>query len=104
MLEQFFQVLEFLFQLEEEINQKDEGYLKFFQQNPNPSFTIRITIAGGGQTVSPAAYYPANAASTHVQMNFGFSTNALKPKWPFLLERGVDPDNIFRQTWRGGNR
>lgn len=31
-------------------------------------------------------------------------TNALKPKRQFLLEQGVDPDDIFRQTRRGGKR
>ena len=46
----------------------------------------------------------ANAEYADEQMNFGFSTGALKPKQPFLLERGVDPDDIFRQTRRGGKR
>ena len=31
-------------------------------------------------------------------------TGALKPKRQFLLEQGVDPDDIFRQTRRGGKR
>ncbi len=31
-------------------------------------------------------------------------TNALKPKRQYLLEQGVDPDDIFRQTRRGGKR
>lgn len=31
-------------------------------------------------------------------------TNALKPKRQALLEQGVDPDDIFRQTRRGGKR
>ena len=31
-------------------------------------------------------------------------TGALKPKRQFLLEQGVDPDDIFRQTRRGGRR
>ena len=31
-------------------------------------------------------------------------TNALKPKRQFLLEQGVDPDDILRQTRRGGKR
>jgi capsid protein len=37
-------------------------------------------------------------------MNFGFSTGALKPKQPSLVERGVDPDDVFRQTRRGEKR
>ncbi|HRQ14359.1 MAG TPA: 2Fe-2S iron-sulfur cluster-binding protein [Promineifilum sp.] len=31
-------------------------------------------------------------------------TNALKPKRQFLLEQGIDPDDILRQTRRGGKR
>lgn len=31
-------------------------------------------------------------------------TGALKPKRQFLLEQGVDPDDIFRQTRRGGKK
>lgn len=31
-------------------------------------------------------------------------TGALKPKRQFLMEQGVDPDDIFRQTRRGGKR
>ena len=31
-------------------------------------------------------------------------TGALKPKRQFLLKQGVDPDDIFRQTRRGGRR
>jgi NADP-reducing hydrogenase subunit HndD len=31
-------------------------------------------------------------------------TNALKPKRQFLLEQGVDPDDILRQTRRGGKK
>lgn len=31
-------------------------------------------------------------------------TNALKPKRQYLLEQGVNPDDIFRQTRRGGKK
>ncbi len=31
-------------------------------------------------------------------------TGALKPKRQYLMEQGVDPDDIFRQTRRGGKR
>jgi NADH dehydrogenase/NADH:ubiquinone oxidoreductase subunit G len=31
-------------------------------------------------------------------------TNALKPKRQYLLEQGVDPDDILRQTRRGGKK
>lgn len=44
---------------------------------------------------------PANAEYADEQMNFGISTVALKPERPFLLDRGVDPDDIFRQARRG---
>jgi hypothetical protein len=37
-------------------------------------------------------------------MNFGISTGALKPLRPILLKRGVDPDDIFRQTRWGRKR
>ena len=47
---------------------------------------------------------PANAEYADEQMNFGFSTGALKPKRPFLVERGANPDDIFHQTRRGGKR
>lgn len=47
---------------------------------------------------------PANAEFADEQMNFGFSTGALKPKRSFLVERGVNPDDIFRQTRRDGRR
>ena len=46
---------------------------------------------------------PANAEYADEQMNFGFSTGALKPKQLFLLEWGIDPDDIFRRA-RGGKR
>ncbi len=31
-------------------------------------------------------------------------TNALKPKRQAMLEEGYDPDEIFRQTRRGGKK
>jgi len=45
---------------------------------------------------------PANVEYADEQMNLGFSTGAVKPKQPFLLERDVDTDDIFRQAQRGG--
>jgi hypothetical protein len=47
----------------------------------------------------PAIYCKATGLTTTPM-----ATGALKPKRPFLLERGVDPDHIFRQTQRGEKR
>lgn len=71
-------------------------------------FTFALSFDGRGFHTSIATFMDVGMMNTTCvfcgQCVGVCPTGALKPKRQALLEQGVDPDDIFRQTRRGGKR